>query len=374
LSNGPSQGQAQSAIHFAIPIRAQGSQFSEGPQQAPNQGSQQALQHKGAVVKFMDPSANGPFLVFFDGNQILNANFTPTWTTSSNPSPVLGPGPSGGPITLPDGGSISYTSEIYATEIDVAVSLTTTAGPLHTIGVVQTNGNCLDPDPCLSTQNGYVLAAGQVQFNLQPGNNNSTPIALTLQGVLQSGYICPTGTMPGGCTSPGIVQTMDAQGWYHVTAMPTDENGNTVIPQTKPTSWTPYLTAYGNGAWQFAELDGNGILDIQPDTVTVTGASPTTGNPGPNATPQPILRPSGLWWDGQYLKFRCAKIGTTTIGMKLMSPAQGSPVNVTGFSYNAPSNYPTAGALLGAVGSDTYYGNGEGVQVQCRGSGTIIVN
>jgi hypothetical protein len=182
-----SQGQAQTAIHFAIPIHAPGSQFSEGTQQAPYQ---QALS-KGAQAKF----ANGNFDVFLDNRQIVSANFTPTWVAG-----VLqtGPGPSGEVNPTPDGGSITYTSEITTTEIDVTVNLTTTAGPLHTIGVVQTNGDCVntDGDPCLSTQPGYVLAEGQTQFTLNPdGGTPNLAINLTLQGVLQSGYICPTGSM-----------------------------------------------------------------------------------------------------------------------------------------------------------------------------------
>jgi hypothetical protein len=370
-----------STINFVIPTRSQGSQFTEFPKNQPG-GVRPNVDI--ARPQFMDSSAfttSGTALqMYLDRNNVATISFTGLPTVNGNLKP--GPGPSAPSTSTPDGGSISYSSVITATEIDVTVNLTTTTDTQHNLGVVQTNGACLPnvtgtTDWCLGgagtvgeglpgTNLGYVLAEGQTSFTLNSGSSNPG-VSLTLQAVLQSGYICPTPPYAGGCD--GTPGTPDGNGWYHITAMPTDENGTTAIPQTAPSQgWNSYLTPYGNGAWQISEVDENHVIDLQPD-LTTTGL-------GPYTTPNPIQRPSGLYWDGQYAKFKCLKTGTATIAMHLYQGASGSTaVHVDGFSYNSPTNYPDTGALLGPVGADVFYGNGR-LTVQCTtyGSVAIVVN
>jgi hypothetical protein len=355
-----------SVISFAIPVHPQGSQFT---------GFQKTNQHTGISAnvatpkpQFMDSiafTAPGSALqLYLDTHNVATISFTGI-ATDSDGNLQPGPGPSATSTSTPDGGSISYHSTITSTEIDVTVNLTTISEMQHTLGIVQTNGACVGTDPCIANNSGYVLAEGQTSFTLNTGSSNSG-VSLTLQPVLEAGFICPTGSYPLGCNgTPGALGT---DGWYHITAMPTNENGVTAIPQTKPADWAPYLTAYGNGAWQIEELDENHVVDLEPDTDLGTDSL------GPYITPKPIQRPSGYYWDGQYAKFKCQKNGTAIIGMRLYPGAPGSKaVKADGFTHNS-NNYPDAGALLGSTGSDIFYGNGAGMTVQCNMYGSVAIS
>jgi hypothetical protein len=300
----------------------------------------------------MDRSANGDFQIYLDAQKVLAANFTPQW--NSDGTPVTGPGPSAPETTTPDGGSISYTSDITATAVNVTVNLKTVSGMPHTFGVVQLNGACM-PDEygrrsCLGDpsntngqpgiNNGYVLAEGQTSFTLNAGANNS-PINLTLQGVIESAYLCDA-------ACDGQAGQPDQNGVYHITAYPTDENGNAV------TGTLPYA----NGKWDIVELDNQNRVTIKPD------------NPGPYSAPNPTQLASGNWWDAQKFTFTCNSTGDTAIAARLLqsNPSKGL---VTGFSYTV-QNYPQPGDVISSVGAATYFGNT--LALHCEAYGSVGIN
>ncbi|HKF46834.1 MAG TPA: hypothetical protein VKB38_05705 [Terracidiphilus sp.] len=337
-----------STVTFAIPIHSPGSQFTAGPQSSKARARAAAVKSRS---QFVDSSANGDFQIYLDGAKILDANFTPQW---NGDAPVQGPGPSAPESSTPDGGSISYTSNVTATEIDVTVNLTTVSEVAHTLGVVQVNGACLanasgTTDWCLGgsgaisdgfvgVNNGYVLAEGQTSFTLSPGSDNSG-ISLTLKGVLEAGYLCTD----DACVNQTI--SKDENGAYKVIAYPVDENGSAVTSST-----------YSNGWWDIEELDNKGIL-----TISTANASPFNA---------PNINASG--WDEQPFTFTCNHTGDTTIGIRLLtSNAATGPVS--GFKYNQ-ANYPKPGDVLGAVGSDLFFGDKLPVHCQAYGSVTINVN
>jgi hypothetical protein len=341
----PSEKKGTSVIHFAIPIHKPGSQFLTSPQ-ASKPGVRAASTRPRS--EFIDSSANGNIVLFLDGQQVLSANFTPQWNGSN---PVLGPGPSAPATSTPDGGSISYTSNVTATEIDVSVSLTTVADVAHTLGIVQLNGACV-PDQygrqlCLGDSgntngqagisNGYVLSEGQTSFTLNTGDDNAG-LNLTLNGVLEAGFLCDD-------ACDGHAGTPDENGVYHLTAYPTDENGNAATGK-----------AYSNGWWDIEEMDNQNLVTI------------TTANPQPFNAPN--IDAAG--WDAQPFTFTCNGTGNTTIAARLLptDPAKGP---VTGFNYNS-TNYPSPGAALGPVGADLYFGNVLSVQCTTYGSAIITVN
>jgi hypothetical protein len=332
-------------IRFAIPIHKPGSQFLAGPQFSKS-GVRAAATHPRS--EFIDSSADGNIVMFLDGQQVLSANFTPPWNGGN---PVLGDGPSAPARTTPDGGSISYTSTVTPTEVDVTVNLTTVAGISHVLGIVQLNGAC-GPDQygrqlCLGDpgatgvgiNTGYVLAEGQTQpFTLQTGEDNAG-ISLTLQGVLEAGFICDD-------ACDGQTGTPDENGVYHLTAYPVDENGSAVTGK-----------AYSNGWWDIVEMDNQHLVTI------------TTANPHPFNAPNI----DAYGWDAQPFTFTCNGTGRTSIAARMLPNSSSSHGPVSGFSYSQ-SNYPQAGAVLGSVGADQYFGNVLSVQCTTYGSVIITVN
>jgi hypothetical protein len=366
-----------SKITVSIPLYQPGSQFKFAP------ASRSGANAASAKPAFIDAYSNGSIYGYLDGQLAMTLNFGTciTWdsTTGTIPTLIAGCMDSTTPISGTGGSTISYTSAITTgSTLNVTVTLTTVVGVLHTFGIVETNGACLKNqeseyscipyggNPGLNL--GYVLAEGQTSFTPTAGPNDA--IILTLGGVLEAGYLCATSD-PTCSVLPGPVGT---DGWYHMVAFPTDENGNPVIPYTgvvPDTGVVPgWKTPYDNGAWQIVVTSGQSVVSVLPDN-----ANPIGSNPLNNLGPFTIANPykiSGNWWDGEGFKFQCLTTGTATIAMKMVdtSLAKG---NVVGFSYSN-LNYPATGALLGAIGSDPVnFGNGEGITIGCSGTEVITV-
>ena len=373
-----------SAITFSIPLQRPGSHLG-GP-----------LSRSGAAAAstkpaFIDPSANGTLVTYLDGNQAMSLDFgCIDWSSNE---PVLTPSTcmNGSASGIGTGGSsITWNSSITGQTLSISAALSTVANVSHTFGAVQTNGSCVPGyGGCIPGNSGYVLSEGQIAFT--PSSGNNAALTLTLAGVLQSGYLCNVLDTTGCSTFPGPVGT---DSYYHYIAFPTDENGSPVIPMVAPGSWTPYLTTrYDNGGWQIVETDNLGILDIQADgtaqggvTLPNGGSLNSTGNIGPFTTANAIQMPGGLWWDGQGIKIGCKGTGTAHFAMEMV-PTSATKGNVTPFTYqtdnfsgtypnivdNGNGNYPAAGAPLGSIGATQWWGNGEGVAVNCTADQPITI-
>ena len=364
---GGSSGTAQqsapgsSLLSFAIPLNQPGSQFATATRDA----KLTSLPHR----NYIDTYSNGSIFGYVDSAKVMTLDLTGVTWSNTTPSITRGDPKlnSTGPVSI-NGGSITWASglDVPTATLTVTVTLTTAVGATHTFGVVETNGTCPGPDPCIANNSGYVLAEGQASFT--PLTTASNAITLTLGGVLEAGYLCST--IDSGC--PNSQGTLGNDHWYHFVAIPTDENGNSVIPKAVPSGgWPATQTPYDSGGWQLVVTQGVGVVNIQDENGT---KPPSTTSLGPFTAPNPYLRPaSGLYWDGQAFEFQCVTPGTAVIAMQMVSgsPSSGS---VAGFSYNSPDNYPASGALLGTVGADTHFGNGQGLIVNCSSTMTITVN
>jgi hypothetical protein len=342
------QQQGTSAISFAIPINTPGSQFANGPQPTPSQPGVHANATR-PRPQFVDSTSNGNIQIFLDSNIALS--FSTQLDGNGNPSQPAG-------TNSWQGGSATYTASTATTAtgtvLSVAVNLTTVSGVQHTLGVVQTNGDCLrnvtgTTDWCLGgsgaiseglvgLNKGYILAEGQKSFTLNPGSND--PLTLTLQGVLQSVYLCGSNGCDNTAGSP------DSNGVYTMTAYPTDENGNAILG-TLP---------YGNVSWDIEEVGTQHLLAIT--------------NRGPFVAPQ--LRQNhagGSWWDYETFSFTCTATGDTAIVARLVNNKAAGLV--TGFTYDN-ANYPQPGAVLGYIGADVFYGT-PGIPVHCEVPGNISI-
>lgn len=317
------QGAAQGTITMSIPL---------------GNGSNQRGTMSVRRPMFVDGNTNGNVTIVFDGVNIP-ISFAPTVTS--------GAGPSQSNISLPNGGTFSYTStvgpvptngnQIVAT---LNATYTTIPGP-HTVGVVQTNGAC-GSDPCILNTDGYVLAEGEATPDLAPGPNANT--VLYLKGVLESDYICPHS---GGCSSLGSPNT---DGSYTLDVIVADENG-TAIPYQKDAQSNPI--PFDNGSYS--------IVAVDPSIVTITPL-----HAGPYTTPG-TDRASGTY--GEEINVKCANVGSTVIEAKLDAGDNSAP---TVTKFNAVSgDYPAAGSVLGSVGADLYYGNTPTINCTSTGSMTI---
>jgi hypothetical protein len=177
----------------------------------------------------------------------------------------------------------------------------------------------------------------------------------------------PKATFPG---------PLGPDNWYHYVAFPTDENGNPVIPYVAPAGGWGTLaqqTPYDNGGWQIVVLSGAGVVNVQPENLpSPPFGTNQSGTLGPFLAPNPHQMPSTNWWDGEGFKFQCVTTGTAVIAMKMVDGSL-SAGKVAGFTYNS-GNYPAAGALLGSTGADLYYGNGNGMTVNCTGNTVLSIN
>lgn len=341
---GTQQNNAQAKIAFSFPL-GNGKIAGTAPSMRQLSGSRRPM--------FIDGNdSNGAITMFFDGTEVMDHV---SFGTSGTP----GPGPSSSSaIALPGGGTFSYTSTIsqgtgnqpWAT---VTGTFTTYTGN-HTIGVVQTNGPCI-PDSygrqlCIAGTDGYVLAEGQNTFTLQPGSNNN--LALYLQGVMQSAYICDE-DLSGNPVCDGGIGPVQSDGTYHLYAVVADENGTAITNQQVNNATLPF----DNGAYQIVEPDGN-------NTVSITNAGPFYG-PGTDR--------HGLY--GENISIQCNKTGSTTVEAELVGTNTPRNGGVTGYTYSygtaSGDNYPAAGSVLGPVGADEYFGNT--LNFSCDASGTITI-
>ncbi len=310
---------------------------------------------KGEAVRpqFVDAYSNGDFQLFMDGELVTTVNFQVQYDTKGNP--ILGPGPRGSEVSSLNGFSIlAYDYEVTAKGIEASIEVTALTNVSHTFGMVQRNGACIPesatdsygrdlrclgaPDSAngqLGINGGYVLAEGRTTFTLKEVSN--TPIALTLQGVLESAHLC-------AAACDGKAGDPDASGVYHITAYPTDENGNAVQGKL----------AYANGWWDIQELGNQNLVTI------------TKQNPGPYNFPN--TDKSG--WDAQPFTFTCNAPGDTVIAARLL---QTNPTGglVDGFPYSK-ANYPEPGDYIGPVGADLHFGNM--LDVHCAAPGNVALN
>jgi hypothetical protein len=352
-----SAGQGTSTVSFAIPLSQPGSQFAGF---TPHANLHPALSNPRA--QFIDSSANGKIYLFVDQTQLPDPvdlgsvvwdNGVATWSGASSITDSF------------NNGSFSYTAGITGNALTVNLSLTATAGVSHTFGVIQTNGSCVG---CLVPNPGYVLAEGVTSpFTLSTVDADNPGITLTLREVLQAGYICGHGD--SNCSN-NYAGTADSNGLFTLDVMPVDENGSSamrVLQATAPTAPAGGWPTYDNGSWQIVVNDPQHVMQI--DSTTPLSRTFSAVNP--------IQRPSGRWYDGQNLSFKCVGTGTATVSMQMV-PSSASAGPVSGFTYTG--NYPAAGAVLGGIGasggSDQVYGNGEGTNLSCTAYGTvhIVVN
>jgi hypothetical protein len=333
------QANAKSSITFTIPL---GSSSLRAP-------LSQDARHANASARkplFIDGNSDGGMSVYFDGVSIVpNVDFT-----------TMNGKVGGG--TLANGGSYTFSSQIVTEGATnqlaalVTVQYTTIPG-LHTIGAVQTNGACTGSDPCLSNNNGYVLAEGEVVFSLAPGTNPAK--ALYLKGVAESAFICDS-----GCT--GGLGTPLADGSYNLDVVVADENGTAIPHQVDNGKPVPY----DNGPYD--------IVTVDPTVAVVTDAASKAplgdfSTPGTHRHSQDIMKPNGNGIYGETVNVKCIKTGSTTIEAKLT--ATSAIGHVLGFAPTPGTNYPMAGSVLGFTGADNYYGGT--MAINCSASGTLTI-
>ena len=249
----------------------------------------------------------------FDKQQIFNTGPAQTYTSGDGNTIV----------TLNN--TISGADFVFVATID-------TLPGNHTFGVVLISGT-----PAI------VMSEGQATYALAPGPN--TPQALTLKGVLGSGYI-QCGSDAGNLANNGCSGSFNTgTALYTLTAVGADYNGFPI----------PYQAGVGfdNGSFSVVATSG--------------GSNIVLSNNGPFANPgtQLTAAPSGSWYVdgtfsyGQPFNVQCIHLGTAALGLTL---AQQGPTNpVTGFSYvyfppnpQSSSNYPGSGAI--PTGSKTHTG------------------
>ena len=361
----PSPG--TSAVTFGIALHKPGSQF-------PGRFASRRGLHPRA--DFINTYANGDIYGYLNSQLVMTLDLSLIdWTDAT--APTIPAGDLTGTATASDGSTISWASSLTGTTLSVTATLNTIAGKSYKFGVVQTNGPCVGPDPCLATNDGYVMAEGQTPSFTTPKPPANNDLTLTLGGVLEAGYLCNLEDTTDCSTFPG---PLDADGTYHYAAFPTDENGNPVVGYSEPLGGWPAQSSeapYDNGGWSIVVLSGSDV--VQVDSMALSAADGGT-DPFPNGTslgPFTVANPhqmgSGNWWDAEGFTVKCVKTGTAVVAMQMV-PASKSAGSVGGFAYNSPSNYPAAGALLGSTGADTYYGNGEGVTFACSGQTIIVIN
>jgi hypothetical protein len=326
------QANAKSTITFAIPVN----QKHLG---VPSKAGR-AIGYKPA---FISGNSDGNITFIFDTSTSIVVPFAPANAPTPTSTPI--PGPSGS-VNLPGGGTFSYTSQFVADysggnqEYAVVDAAYTTIPGTHTLGVVQTNGAC-QPDTygrelCIPNTVGFVLAEGQTTLNLQPGTNPTT--TLTLQGVMQSAYLCDA-----ACDGQAGVYTSG----FNIQAFASDESGDAISYQSNGGVAVPY----DNGSFQLVETDGLGIVTIS--------------NPGPFSVPNATNADGG-----ENFTITCSQVGTTTVAAELLSSDQ-SQGSVSGFTYTA-QNYPQAGSTLSSVGADEYFGNT--LAVNCTSTDVLTIN
>lgn len=206
----------------------------------------------------------------------------------------------------------------------------------HVVGVVLISGT-----PAI------IMSEGQATYALSPGPNN--PQALTLKGVLGSGYIqCDTAAniaANNGCSGSFNTGT----GLYTLTAVGADYNGFPIVYQAG--------VNFDNGGYSVVATSGG-------SNVVLSNNGPFT-NPGNQLT----TGPSGAWYVpgaftyGQPFNVQCVHLGTATLGLTNAQQGPTNPVTGQTYTYFPPnpessSNYPGSGAL--PVGSkkpgDPYHG------------------
>jgi hypothetical protein len=251
----------------------------------------------------------------FNNQSIFNTGPAQTYTSSDGNTVVV------------LNNSISGADFVFVATID-------TLPGNHTFGVALISGT-----PAI------VMSEGQATYALLPGPNN--PQALTLKGVIGSGYIqCDSDAhnlLGNGCANSFNTTTA----LYTLTAVAADYNGFPIPNQTG--------VGFDNGSTGFSVVATSG------------GSNITLSNNGPFTTPgtQLTAGPSGSWYVdgaftyGQPFNVQCVHLGTATLG--LTNPQQGPTSPLTGLTYTyfppnpqSSSNYPGSGAL--PTGSKTHTG------------------